>query len=119
MKCSGNKKELLDYCVENEDRLKDLDGETYDTICVMIGRKELLSRKRDVGNSKGGFNMCKAIEDIKKEELQKGRREGLKKGENRVNQLNRKLVELNRMSDLVRAAGDRSFQKQLFQEFNL
>lgn len=51
--------------------------------------------------------------------MQKGRREGLKKGENRVNQLNRKLVELNRMSDLVRAAGDKSFQKQLFQEFNL
>lgn len=119
MKCSGDKKALLDYCIENEERLKDLDEETYDTICVMIGRKELLSRKRDVENSKGGFNMCKAIEDIKKEELQKGRREGLKKGENRVNQLNRKLVELNRMSDLVRAAGDRSFQKQLFQEFNL
>lgn len=67
--------------------------------------------------------MCKAIEDMKKDERREGRlegqRQGLQKGENRVNLLNQKLVELNRIPDLIKAAGNRQFQKQLFKEFNL
>lgn len=115
LKCSKDKGALSNYCRENEQRLRNLDEETYDTICVMIGRKELLDRKKNVTNEKGGFDMCKAIEDMKREE----RQEGLKKGENRVNLLNQKLVELNRIPDLIKAAGNRQFQKQLFKEFNL
>ena len=32
----------------------------------------------------GGYNMCKAIEDIKNDGIREGKREGIREGENKV-----------------------------------
>lgn len=40
-------------------------------------------------------------------------------GEEQVNKLILKLSEQNRMEDIVKAAGDKEYQKALFEEFGL
>lgn len=80
-------------------------------------------------------SMCEALEELMKEELEAKRAEGEKIGKergkeigkeigkqqalNRVNMLNLKLAEWNRLEDIVKAASDQAYQEQLFQEFNL
>lgn len=46
-------------------------------------------------------------------------RDGMAKGEERVNRLNQNLAKSNRTDDIIRSAGDREYQKKLFQEFGL
>ena len=48
-----------------------------------------------------------------------GEKEGIKKGEGRINQLNLYLISENRFDDLERAVNDREYQLQLFQEYGL
>lgn len=68
-------------------------------------------------------SMCEALEELMKEELEAKRAEGKEIGKqqalNRVNLLNLKLAELNRLEDIVKAASDQVYQEQLFQEFEL
>ncbi len=80
-------------------------------------------------------SMCEALEELMKEELEAKRAEGEEIGKergkeigkeigkqqalNRVNLLNLKLAELNRLEDIVKAASDQAYQEQLFQEFDL
>ena len=48
-----------------------------------------------------------------------GHEEGLKEGQERVNRLNMRLVELGRTEDIVRAATDPKYQEQLFGELEI
>lgn len=47
------------------------------------------------------------------------RKEGIKEGENRVNQLNLRLIAEKRFDDLTRAVSDQAYQRQLYQEYGL
>lgn len=51
--------------------------------------------------------------------IEQGITQGIAQGENRVNRLNRLLAEQNRMEDIVRAAADEEYRKQLYEEFRL
>ena len=72
-------------------------------------------------------NMCNALLDLMKEEIdeiveeksKERMQQGLEQGENRINQLNLKLSELNRMDDILKATTDREYQKKLLKEFDL
>ena len=76
---------------------------------------------------KEGDIMCEALEELMKDELeaqmQKGKEIGIlqgeRQGENRVNQLNQKLIALGRMDDMLKSVSDTVFQQKLFKEFNL
>lgn len=71
--------------------------------------------------------MCKALEELMKDELDAKRAEGEAKGkelgkeigENRVNTLILKLSELGRTDDIIKAASDKEYQEHLFKEFCL
>lgn len=64
-------------------------------------------------------DMCNALLDLMKEEIDEMVEKGEKKGENRINQLNLKLSELNRMDDILKATMDREYQEKLLKEFGL
>ena len=74
IKNQGDKKELLSY-INSEEAFKDLDYRTAKLLETIM--------KVDIPND-GGYNMCKAIEDIKNdgklEGLLEGKREGLREG---------------------------------------
>ena len=67
IKNQGDKKALLSY-INSEEAFKDLDYRTAKLLETIM--------KVDIPND-GGYNMCKAIEDIKND----GKREGLLEGE--------------------------------------
>lgn len=60
-------------------------------------------------------NMCEALEELMKDELDA--REN--KGKEQVNELNLKLSALGRTDDIIKAASNPAYQKQLFEEFGL
>ena len=74
IKNQGDKKELLSY-INSEEAFKNLDYKTAKLLETIM--------KVDIPND-GGYNMCKAIEDIKNdgklEGLLEGKREGLREG---------------------------------------
>lgn len=51
--------------------------------------------------------------------MQDGIEKGIEKGEERVNRLNQILAKANRTEDIVKASGDKEYQKKLFEEFQL
>ena len=67
--------------------------------------------------------MCKALEELMKEELEakknEGQEIGIKQGKERVNELTLKLSTLGRIDDILKAASDEEYQERLFQEFGL
>ena len=83
-------------------------------IIVKANENQLKEGKRD---------MCNALLELMKDELDEKREEGIKEGEslgvNRINQLILKLSELNRTDEILKAAADREYQKKLLKEFGL
>ena len=61
----------------------------------------------------------KGLQEGREKGLQEGRAEGRAEERNRINQLNVKLVELQRTDDILKAATDEEYQKKLLKEFGL
>ena len=104
-----------------EDYKKNKENQLYQAVMEIIvkaNENQLKEGKRD---------MCNALLELMKDELdekrEEGIREGIKEGEslgvNRINQLILKLSELNRTDDILKAAADREYQKKLLKEFGL
>ena len=78
-------------------------------------------------NFKEVKNMCRALEELMRDRIEeleglgeaRGEKRGEERGKNRVNKLILKLSQLNRMEDIIKAAGDGEYQMQLFEEFSL
>ena len=59
-------------------------------------------------------------EKAEREYLRKqSREEGVQQGEDRVNRLNRLLLEQNRIADIEKSVKNPDYQKELFQEFDI
>lgn len=104
-----------------EDYKKNKDDQLYQAVMEIIvkaNKNRLKEGKRD---------MCNALLELMKDELDEKREEGIKEGikegeslgENRINQLILKLSELNRTDEILKAAADREYQKKLLKEFGL
>ena len=111
---SVTRKLLEDYKKNKEDQLYQAVME----IIVKANENRLKEGKRD---------MCNALLELMKDELDEKREEGIREGmkegeslgENRINQLILKLSELNRTDEILKAAADREYQKKLLKEFGL
>lgn len=97
LKRSGDKVALHQYCQENEERLRELDEETVNTIGAVIDYPAL-NRYR---NEKGDMEMCRALEDLKREGYENGIREGIKTLIERLNKygIERTLIRESIMED--------------------
>ena len=100
-----------------EDYKKNKENQLYQAVMEIIvkaNENQLKEGKRD---------MCNALLELMKDELDEKREEGIREGEslgvNRINQLILKLSELNRTDDILKAAADREYQKKLLKEFGL
>ena len=105
---------LEDYKKNKEDQLYQAVME----IIVKANENRLKEGKRD---------MCNALLELLKDELDEKREEGIREGikegeslgENRINQLILKLSELNRTDEILKAAADREYQKKILIEIGL
>ena len=123
LKRSEDKNTLQEYCDDNAERFKKLDEETFDTICIMIGQKDMLLKKEASRNQEGGIDMCKAIMDIKQDGIMIGIHKGIEQGavreKERLNTLNKALLADNRIDDLARSVSDEVYQQLLLKEYGL
>ena len=134
LKRRDNKRTMKVFLREERGRLEKLDDETYNVICILSGNKKLL-RKKEKCYRDGGFDMCKAMEEMMQERENRGEQRGEKRGERRgealgekrgeqngiarVNELNKRLIEEFRIEDLKKAASNQRYQKMLFREYKL
>ena len=104
-----------------EDYKKNKDDQLYQAVM------EIIVKANENRLKEGKQDMCNALLELMKDELDEKREEGIKEGikegeslgENRINQLILKLSELNRTDEILKAAADREYQKKLLKEFGL
>ena len=92
---------------------------------------EIIVKANENRLKEGKRDMCNALLELMKDELDEKREEGIREGikegikegeslgESRINQLNLKLSELSRSDEILKAAVDREYQKKLLKEFGL
>ena len=96
-----------------EDYKKNKDDQLYQAVM------EIIVKANENRLKEGKRDMCNALLELMKDELDEKREEGEALGENRINQLILKLSELNRTDEILKAAADREYQKKLLKEFGL
>nr|WP_296104474.1 hypothetical protein [uncultured Mediterraneibacter sp.] len=104
-----------------EDYKKNKENQLYQAVM------EIIVKANENRLKEGKRDMCNALLELMKDELDEKREEGIREGikegeslgENRINQLILKLSELNRTDEILKAAADREYQKKLLKEFGL
>ena len=81
----------------------------------MMGIRQLEQIKENVRTEKGDFDMCKAFDDM----MADSERRGEKRGENLMGRLINELIPAGRIDDLMTAAGNPDYRKQLMMEFGI
>ena len=81
----------------------------------MMGIQQLEQIKENVRTTKGDFDMCKAFDDM----MADSERRGEKRGENLMGRLINELIPTGRIDDLMTAAGNPDYRKQLMMEFGI
>ena len=94
-----------------EDYKKNKENQLYQAVM------EIIVKANENRLKEGKRDMCNALLELMKDELDEKREEGEALGESRINQLNIKLSELNRSYEIIKAAVDREYQKKLLYEF--
>ena len=56
---------------------------------------------------------------LRREAIEQGLQQGIQQGQQKINQLNQKLLQDNRMDDLLRATQDSTFQEKLLKEYGI
>ena len=134
LKRRDNKRTLKAFWREEKGKLEQLNEGTYNVICILSGNKKLL-RKKEKYYRDGGYDMCKAMEEMLQEREERGEKRGEmrgkrrgealgeKKGEQkgmvRVNELNKRLIAECRLEDLKKASSNQRYQKMLLKKYKL
>lgn len=134
LKRRDNKRTMKAFLRVQKRKLEQLDDETYNAICILSGNKKLL-RKKERCYRDGGFDMCKAMEEMMQERENRGEKRGEKRGERRgealgekrgeqngiarVNELNKRLIAECRIEDLKKASSNQRYQKMLLKKYKL
>ena len=115
MQRTNDKTALQGYVKENEAVFSKLEEDTYDLLTVMSGIRAMKLIKRDVENVGGGFDMCKAFDDM----MRDSREEGYMRCERLMEKLNQVLIASKRIDDLVHASTDREYRQKLMMELGI
>ena len=88
-------------------------------MAIMLNEDALKFYKRE----EGGIDMCRAWNEIIKDERKKGEKKGEKRGEkrgeDRMSQLIQALAGENRMEDVVKAAQNKTYRTQLYKMYGI
>ncbi len=93
--------EAVDYCIRNGILADFLSKNRAEAIAMSIFE----------------YDEEKHIRNEKELSYQEGHRIGVEEGEDRLNRLHKKLLDENRLDDLLRSVEDRAYQKKLFEEY--
>lgn len=81
---AADKKAMMAYIAENPSHFDNLDEECCEMMAAFLGCNMLAEGKRQAYlNQKGGYDMCTAMEDLKREGIEIGEKRGIAVGEER------------------------------------
>lgn len=109
----GKTMNFISKSKDKEEMKQLLNNTEYKTFSKTAAKiiKEFAGLKIEIDEGKEMVDVCKAWEEQKED--------GIRIGEERINRLNVKLAELGRTEDIVKAAKDAEYQKQLIEELGL
>lgn len=119
LKVSGSEAELEHLLETKKDYYSSLAEERSDLISVFLDIPLLKEKKGFYKDKKGGVNVCTAIKEMVNHGEMRGKKLGLKKGEECYNQLLKKLLTEDRIEDIRRLTEDRDYRQQLYEEYNI
>ena len=112
---TNDKTALQEYVKENEAVFSRLEEDTFDLLTVMSGIRAMKLINRDVENVGGGFDMCKAFDDM----MRDSKREGKREAEEQMSKLIQKLISAGRITDLQQASNNKKYRKKLMAELGI
>ena len=123
IQCKGSKEKLIEYLREKESYFRNVDEETYQAIREFLHSERILKGQIKKEEGKETVDMCKALEDLYNDGIERGMEQGIEQGNiagcKKVNRLNCILAEKKRIDDIIRASVDMEYQQKLFEEFAL
>ena len=123
IQCKGSKEKLIEYLREKESYFRNVDEETYQAIREFLHSERILKGQIKKEEGKETVDMCKALEDLYNDGIERGMEQGIEQGSiagcKKVNRLNCILAEKKRIDDIIRASVDVEYQQKLFEEFAL
>ena len=123
IQCKGSKEKLIEYLREKEPYFRNVDEETYQAIREFLHSEKILKGQIKKEEGKETVDMCKALEDLYNDGIERGMEQGIEQGSiagcKKVNRLNCILAEKKRIDDIIRASVDMEYQQKLFEEFAL
>lgn len=84
----------------------------------MSDMKKLQELKSEL-RQEGGCNMCKGLEEMVEDGIQRGKALGMEQAEGIITTLYKKLYYDNRVDDMKRAFIDKEYRRQLLEEYRL
>lgn len=116
LKYRDSKEKLSAYIQENEQYFRNIDRESYEAARVLLGsRKELLKAEK---MEQGGIDMCKALEDLYEDGMQKGEQIGMQRGrqlgEEKLARLMTMLLDNGKTDEAIQAASDVSKRNEYY-----
>ncbi len=109
-----NNDEEMQRIAGSDDYYKNVDIDTARMI------SELSQIKMPRKQKKGGFNMCKAVIELREKGRQEGREEGRRQeGISMQSSLIEKLLELGRQDDAIRVCREPKYREKLYKEFGI
>ena len=87
-------------------------------IAVMTETGKLLEIMKNV-EATGGYNMCKAIDEMVKAGERRGMEQGIQQGESQLGLLISRLFADGRTNDAQKAAADERIRKEFYREYGI
>jgi len=118
---------LAGFLRENQERCSHLEEDVYMALTALLGEQKRLKLLKSKIKNEEGYDMCKAFDQMEQRGIiigeQRGEKRGEQKGENKgiekVNILNERLVQENRIDDMIRSVKDTTYQKKLFEYYQI
>ena len=107
--------EAVCYCIQNGILAEFLLKNRAEAIAMSIFEYD---EEKHIRNEKE-LSYRMGMEEGHKTGMEEGHRTGVEEGKERLNQLNKKLLKENRIDDLLRSVEDETYQKKLYEEYNM
>lgn len=122
VKHDENPEKLEEFIQKNREEFQRLSKETYEMIAVMTETGKLLEIMKNV-EATGGYNMCKAIDEMVKagerRGMEQGMEQGIQQGETQLGLLISHLFADGRTNDVQKAATDERIRKEFYKEYGI
>ena len=80
IQCRGDKESLLKYINDRKEYFQNVDEETYYVIREFLHSERMLKENIEKSQGKETVDMCKALEDLYNEGIERGMEQGIKRG---------------------------------------